>query len=220
VVRDRRQQRRPHRHPKRHFLTDRAAAPARAGAASWALAAAAFGLALVTAAAAAASPYLDGAPPGFSGGFGEDSCTACHFDEDLNQAPGSVSLTGVPASYAPGEVYPITIALRRPGMALAGFQLTARFEDGTQAGELAAPEGAEERIAISPKDDNRVLYAHQRGASAEPTAPGAARWTVSWTAPVADARAVLFHVAGNAADGDGSASGDYVYTTAAAALPD
>jgi hypothetical protein len=165
------------------------------------------------------SPYLDGAPPGFSGGFGEDSCTACHFDEDLNEAPGSVALTGVPASYAPGAAYPITISLSRPGMVLAGFQLTARFESGTQAGELAAPAGAEERIAISPKD-NGVLYAHQRGASAEPTGAATARWTVRWTAPAGVGRAVLFHVAANAADGDGSASGDYVYTTAAAALPE
>jgi len=128
-------------------------------------------------------------------------------------------LSGVPASYAPGETYPLTIALSRPGLELAGFQLTARFEDGTQAGVLAPPSGGESRVAISPDSDTRVLYAHQRGAAAEPAAPGAARWTVSWTAPEAVAPAVLFHVAANAADGDGSASGDYVYTTTAATLP-
>jgi hypothetical protein len=173
----------------------------------------------VVSAAAGASPYLDGAPPGFSGGFGEDSCLACHFDEDLNEPPGRLILSGVPASYTPGETYSVSVALTRPGMVLAGFQLTARFEDGTQAGTLTSPSGAEERVAISPDTETRVLYAHQRGTAAEPAAPGAARWTVSWTAPAADARAVLFHAAANAADGDGSASGDFVYTTAVAALP-
>jgi len=174
---------------------------------------------VLVATAAGESPYLDGAPPGFSGGFGEDSCLECHFDEDLNQPPGRLILSGVPASYTPGETYPLSISLTRPGLVLAGFQLTSRFEDGTQAGMLAPPSGGDERVAISSDTDTRVLYAHQRGTAAEPAAPAAARWTVSWTAPEADARAVLFHVAANAADGDGSASGDYVYTTAAAALP-
>jgi hypothetical protein len=170
--------------------------------------------------AAGEPPYLDGAPPGFSGGFGEDSCLACHFDEELNEPPGRLILSGVPASYAPGETYPLDIALTRPGIVLAGFQLTARFEDGTQAGVLEPASGAEDRVAISPDTDTRVLYAHQRGTAGEPAAPGSARWAVKWTAPEGDARAVLFHVAANAADGDGSASGDFVYTTAVAALPD
>lgn len=163
---------------------------------------------------------MDGAPPGFSGGFGEDSCLACHFEADLNEPPGRLSLSGVPAAYTPGRPYPLTIALSRPGTALAGFQLTARFEDGTQAGRLAPPAGAEDRVGISSSADTQVSYAHQREGGSRPTAEGATRWTVEWTAPAAGAHAVLFHVAANAADGDGSASGDYVYTTAAAALPD
>jgi hypothetical protein len=175
---------------------------------------------LTAAATAARAPYPDGAPPGFSGGFGEDSCTACHFDYDLNQPPGSVALSGIPAAYTPGTSYAITIALGRPGTARAGFQLTARFEDGTQAGALAAPVGAEDRIAVTPEASTGVLYAHQRDAGSRPSGESAARWTVRWTAPATGTAAVLFHVAANAADGDGSASGDYVYTTAAASLPD
>jgi hypothetical protein len=170
----------------------------------------------------AASPYLEGAPAGFSGGFGEDSCRACHFDGELNEAPGRLSLTGVPAFYTPGQVYPLTVSLIRPGAARAGFQMTARFEDGTQGGGLEPPTGAEDAVAITPDADGRVLYAHQLAAGGMLAAPGAARWTVSWTAPPeggTDPRAVLFHVAANAADGDGSTSGDYVYTTTAVALP-
>jgi hypothetical protein len=223
VVRHGREQHRPRRHAQGRFLTDRRAAPAHAGAASWRLVVgvAALASALVTAAARPGrAPYPDGAPPGFSGGFGEDSCTACHFDHDLNELRGGVSLSGVPAAYTPGASYSVTIALRRPGTARAGFQLTARFEDGTQAGTLAAPEGAEDRIAVTAEAATRVQYASQREAGSRPSGEGAARWSVRWTAPAAGSPAVLFHVAANAADGDGSASGDYVYTTAAASQPD
>jgi hypothetical protein len=74
--------------------------------------------------------YADGAPPGFSGAFGENSCHACHFEADLNTKPGHVALSGVPDGYTPGQAYPITITLQRPGMTTGGFQLTARFRDG------------------------------------------------------------------------------------------
>jgi hypothetical protein len=127
-----------------------------------------------------------------------------------------VELVGVPASYTPGEDYPLTVALVRPGMVLGGFELTARFEDGTQAGSLGPGREGADRVGVTADAATRVLYAHQREAGSP--AEGTSRWTVVWTAPTSRA-AVLFHVAANAADGDGSAEGDYVYTTAAAALP-
>jgi hypothetical protein len=205
VVRHGREQRRTDRNAPSRFLIDRRAwrAAAVASVASVAL-------------LAAAVAYRDGAPPGFSGGFGEESCRACHFEAELNEPPGHLELIGIPASYTPGEAYPLTIALTRPGMALGGFELTARFEDGTQAGALEPGAGDVDRVGIAVKDDTRVLYGHQRDAGSS-VSGGTARWTLRWTAPTSGP-AVLFHVAANAADGDGSAEGDYVYTTARASL--
>lgn len=165
--------------------------------------------------------YRDGPPPGFAGGFGESTCHACHFEADLNIPPGSVTVSGVPEQFMPGETYPLTITLTRPGMVLGGFQVTARFEDGgAQAGTLAPGGGEAERVAVTGSGD--VLYAYQRADGALPVAPDTARWVVLWTAPAespgngadADAggRAVLFHVAANAANGDDTVDGDYVYT--------
>lgn len=166
--------------------------------------------------------YLDGPPPGFAGGFGESTCHACHFEVEPNTAPGRVTVSGVPETFAPGESYPLTITLSRPGMALGGFQLTARFEeDGAQAGTLAPGEDEAERVSVS--ESGGVLYAYQRAAGAIPVSADTARWTVLWTAPAdvpasaaatgpGNAAAVLFHVAANAADGDDSADGDYIYT--------
>ena len=56
----------------------------------------------------------DGAPPGFSGGFKEESCNACHFHAEPNSGPGRVTIEGVPATFAPGERYMLTITLRQP----------------------------------------------------------------------------------------------------------
>jgi hypothetical protein len=160
--------------------------------------------------------YADGAPPGFSGGFGEASCDACHFEAPVNTPPGRVTLSGVPERYTPGAPYPITVTLSRPGMVIGGFQLTARFErDGTQAGALAPAPGEEKRTRI---EAGPVQYVNQRLEGTVPAEPGTARWTVVWTAPAA-AGTVLFHAAANAADKDEAARGDYVYTAAAASRP-
>jgi hypothetical protein len=162
------------------------------------------------------SAYADGAPPGFSGGFREESCHACHFDADVDTRPGEVMLTGVPGRFIAGERYPLTVTLSRPGMALGGFQLAARFDDGAQAGTLERGEGEESRVAI--ETQGGVQYAGQRRAGTRPVSENALRWTIVWTAPQAS-RPVTFHVAANAADNDESARGDYVYTAAATAAP-
>lgn len=154
--------------------------------------------------------YRDGPPPGFSGGFGESTCHACHFDAEVNEPPGSVAVSGVPDRYSPGETYPLTITLTRPGMVLGGFQLTARFEGGgAQAGTIAPAAGEEERVVVT--ESGGVLYAYHRVAGTLPVAPDTARWVVLWTAPGEPTGAVLFHVAANAANGDDLVDGDYVY---------
>jgi hypothetical protein len=161
--------------------------------------------------------YAGGAPPGFSGGFGEESCHACHFHADLNSGSGRFILEGLPARFAAGAQYPITVTLFRPGMRAGGFQLTARFKDGgAQAGTLAAAAGEEERVRLESQGD--VQYASQRETGTELAAPDTARWSVVWTAP-AEGAVVVFHAAGNAADRDGTAENDYVHTAAVESAP-
>jgi hypothetical protein len=156
-----------------------------------------------------AAAYADGAPPGFTGGFGEQACDACHFEAALNTKPGQLTLTGVPERFAASERYPLTITLSRPGMAMGGFQLSARMENGgAQAGTLAPGPGEEKRIKIEP---GKVQYANQRLDGTVLAEPGIAKWTVIWTAP-ATPGAVIFHAAANAADKDEAARGDYIYT--------
>lgn len=156
----------------------------------------------------ASHEYAEGAPPGFSGGFKEESCHACHFHEELNAAPGSVTITGVPERFTPGQRYTITVTLTRSEMKRAGFQLTARFkESGAQAG-LMTSEGAH----VSIDTQGGIQYAGQKREGAVAESAGTARWTVMWTAPDPGGP-VVFHVAANAANGNASADGDFIYTS-------
>jgi hypothetical protein len=169
--------------------------------------------------AASHDAYPDGAPPGFSGGFREDSCHACHFSQDLNAPPGRVAIDGVPTQYEPGTRYTLTITLSRNDMKVAGFQLTARFKDGgAQAGTLA-PSSSQEPLRVVIARDGAVQYANQNKEGSAISEPGIAKWQVEWVAP-AGGGAVLINVAANAADGNGSADGDYVYTAMAESTAD
>ena len=59
--------------------------------------------------------YVDGPPPAHAGGFGGDTCHACHFENDLDAPGGSLTLRGVPEAFEPSATYRITVALERPG---------------------------------------------------------------------------------------------------------
>jgi hypothetical protein len=165
----------------------------------------------------ASHAYADGAPPGFSGGFKEDSCHACHFHEEPNAAPGRVAVDGVPTTFTPGERYALTITLTRSGMKLGGFQLTARFKDGGAQAGILAP-GPDDGGRVKVDNQAGVQYAGQNKAGASVGAADAAKWTVVWTAPTSGGK-VTFDVAANAANGNESADGDFVYTTTVEVAP-
>ena len=155
--------------------------------------------------------YADGAPPGFSGGFREESCHACHFHETVNAAPGTLAIEGLPGTFTPGQRYTLKITLTRDGMKRAGFQLAARFaDDGTQAGTLMVGSSDARRIKL--ENQGGVLYAGQNKTGSEIVDGGKVRWSVDWIAPVGGRRAVRINVAANAADGDERVDGDFIYT--------
>jgi hypothetical protein len=161
--------------------------------------------------------YAEGAPPGFSGGFREDSCQACHFFENLNAPPGRLTIEGVPATFAAGERYTLTITLTRDGMKRAGFQLAARFKDqGAQAGSFEPGRNESDRVKI--ESAAGVQYAGQKLPGSTVGEGDVVRWIVEWIAPAGGAE-VIFNVAANAADGDERTAGDFVYTATFTAAP-
>lgn len=153
--------------------------------------------------------------PARTGGFGEMTCHQCHSNNPLNDLAGRLALTGVPDSYTPGQRYLITVVVARPQLVRAGFQLSARFESGDNAGTFHP---SDDRVEAVPDDAGRITYAQHSPTGADAAAPGEGTWTLEWTAPPATLQ-VVFHLAANAANGDGLSRGDFIYTATAASRP-
>ena len=179
---------------------------------------AALGAALAVALLAAAAPdeghgrYPDRAPPAHTGGFGEPSCRQCHFDGEPEAPDGQLTVAGVPEVYRPGGTYRVTVRVAKPEMLVGGFQLAARFAEGPlrgkQAGSLRALDG---RAQVVVDSASGVQYASHTKPGTEQTAHWAAEWALEWTAPAEASGPVVFHAAANAANGDESQLGDFVY---------
>ncbi len=161
-----------------------------------------------------------GAPVRSSGGGLPDEllCTRCHAGSDANSGPGSLSMlindaSASEYSYTPGESISIVVRVSDPNAARIGFQMTARAADGcANAG------------TISPGPSSKLLEAAGTGPCA--TSSGNIQWvthrsavnanmaefTIAWTAPDAAASPVKLAVAAVAANGNGNAGGDSVYS--------
>jgi hypothetical protein len=163
-----------------------------------------------------APPFRDGPPARYTGGFSEPTCVSCHFEGQVNQAPGRLALVGVPEQYEGGKVYPVTVTLTRPGMMIAGFELSVRFESGAQAGTLELLPEDKGKIGLTVERD--VQYAHHLRPGTSRVVSDTSRWTLRWTAPTNPAP-VLFNAVGNAADSDDSPLGDFIFATEVIARP-
>ncbi|HYR83037.1 MAG TPA: choice-of-anchor V domain-containing protein [Terriglobia bacterium] len=151
--------------------------------------------------------YSMGPDPGVNGIFGPTQTCAqagCHFGNVVNANGGSLTLAGLPGGgWTPGQTYPLTIMVQRTGQSRFGFQLSA-VADATnqQAGTLA-------RIAgnVFVITNAGIQYIEHSNATNINT------FTVNWTAPSSAAvGTVRFNLAGNAANGDFSNQGDFIYT--------
>jgi hypothetical protein len=179
---------------------------------------AAFAALLLTAPALLALHFRDGPPARVTGGFGEDSCAACHFGNELNESRGQLMLGGFPGIYQPGASYELELALARPGMAVAGFQLAIRSDpDGAQAGIMTVP--GTEAAHTGLLTERGVQFAQHRIMRPAPGEDDQVRWNLTWTAPETGGRVVL-HAAAVAGDGDESQAGDFAYTLEAVSASD
>lgn len=189
------------------------------GSRALALVLACGGLAAAPLVVAAGLPALfrDGPPAAVTGGFGEDSCYACHFDGEPNGGRGALAIRGIPERFEPGETYRIEVVLTRPGMGVGGFQLSAREAGGgAQAGTLAPAPGEEARLgSLTAREIHYIQHVLE---GIHLVAPDTARWAVLWTAPRAGVP-VTFNAAAVAGDDDESQFGDHVHTAKARSVP-
>lgn len=152
--------------------------------------------------------HSTGPLPGRTGDFGEPNCTGCHTSFPLNSVGGTLTISGVPAHYTPGQTYPITVTISKSGQTRWGFELSARIVTGAvQGGTLIASDATNTQI----KTQNNIQYIEHTQAGTQAGA-GQGSWTFNWKAPDTAAGAIRFSAAGNAANGNGSNQGDFIYT--------
>lgn len=169
---------------------------------------------------AALHSFAEGPFPGFTGGFKEPTCQQCHMGHDLNEAGGTLTLSGVPPQFDPGEAYTLTVTLKKEGLEKGGFQLAARGTTGAAAGRDA---GALEVIGadcqLVNSADKSVTYIQHTPAGTNAATPGSLTWKFRWVAPKNADSPVEFDLAANASNNDASPMDDSIYTASAASKP-
>lgn len=153
--------------------------------------------------------------PALGGDPAEPTCNAvgCHAGNPLN-FNGTLAIEGAPAVYEPGESYELTVRLTTNSTASSpqrrwGFELTAlSLTTGQTVGSFLSPSL---RIASL----GGRTYVSQDLQSLQAGTPSPVTWTFTWIAPSTDQGTVGFYAAGNAANGNFTNQGDFIYTGSA-----
>ena len=160
--------------------------------------------------------FSSGAPSGRAGdvvsGNVVQTCAQCHNSFDLNDSGGNGEVTiSAPDMIVPGETISVTVAVVNntptTGTREQGFSAIVKDPstgpNGTFVGSYTIPDAAGIRLTSGNTD-----YVTHTSTGTSQTS-----WTFQWTAPTVDVPAeVVIYAAGNAANGTGGTSGDYIYT--------
>jgi hypothetical protein len=154
---------------------------------------------------AIALAFSSGPPNGRTGAPGEQTCwNNCHNSFPLNSGDGDMSISG-PEFFSPGQTYTISVGLSDPGQSRWGFEITP-----LDIGSIAITDPANTQLSNS--GDNTYVK-HTSAGTYAGNQNGPVSWSFDWTAPDNPPSQVVFYAAGNAANNNGSGSGDFIYTT-------
>jgi hypothetical protein len=151
--------------------------------------------------------YSSGPPNARTGAPGEGDCTGCHSSFPLNSGLGTLSVSGVNGSYEAGQMYELVVGLDDPDASRWGFEITIIGEDGMAIGTVGNLNGHTQISVTATRD-----YVKQTSAGTQNGVTGGVVWPVRWTAPPEGSGDATIYMAGNAANGNGSTSGDRIYT--------
>jgi hypothetical protein len=156
--------------------------------------------------------YAAGPPDGRTGAPGEGNCTQCHSSFPLDSGDGGFELyTDDEAFYVPGEQYTMNIEVFDPQAQRWGFELTIIDTAGEVAGTLSPMDGDTQVSSSGGRDYGKHTTAGTHEGDTEWS-----YWFMSWVAPEASTGTVLIFGTANAANGNHSSSGDYIYSFALA----
>ena len=164
--------------------------------------------------------YDNRPPTKHTGAPGETTCTSCHRNSvPVNGGSGKLTLTGLPATYLPGQSIPVTIALQQAGYDTFGFQVTVIDDVGRQAGSMVVTDPFRTASSSATVLGNTRQYLGQTTGGLASTGTAQGSWNLTWSAPAESAGRVTFYIAGLACDGGGGSSFDHTYTASFAIQP-
>ncbi|MBU2649428.1 MAG: T9SS type A sorting domain-containing protein [Bacteroidetes bacterium] len=146
-----------------------------------------------------------GSPGGKTGSPGDAgaNCTQCHSGTP-NVVSGWISTNIPPEGYIAGQTYNISAIGNHPGVVKFGFELTAEDALGSKTGSLLVTDPLQTKFT-----NNQKAITHTSDGN---TPVGNMKvWNMSWTAPNPGVGNVIFYASFNAANGNGSTSGDVIY---------
>lgn len=156
----------------------------------------------------------DNGRAGVTGAPSELTCnqTNCHNSYTINSGTGSVRATSTMNNwaYVPGTTYTINVTVKRIGTPVFGIGAGILKPNGDNAGTLIVTNTTRTSIKT------RLVGAYTRRNIVHTLNGGRMNdscvFSFNWTAPSTDIGPVTMYVAGNCANGTGSAAGDYIYT--------
>lgn len=137
-------------------------------------------------------------------GASESSCGSCHGGGSTD---GGVTLIGLPSEYTPGQKYNLTLQVDDANAVRAGLQMVVNDGiTGDMIGSFTA--GGNTRVVTSGSGAGRLSQSAPKNFTS-----GSALFSFCWTAPTTGSLDdVIFNWSVVAANGNGSTSGDAVYT--------
>lgn len=157
-----------------------------------------------------ALPFANGAPEGRSGGPANMSLTcgdpmlACH-NPSVIFIDGLIKTNIGEYGYLPDSVYTIIASIEHEKHNIFGFQLSPENSLGQFIGSLI---NIDDETQL--KMDGNYITHTIFGIQAEDNTKS---WIFKWQAPKAGKGEVTFYAAFNAANGDGTAFGDFIFTS-------
>ncbi|MEL6132312.1 MAG: choice-of-anchor V domain-containing protein [Bacteroidota bacterium] len=136
---------------------------------------------------------------------GESSCGGCH-SGNVNTGAGSNQLS-LPPDYVPDSIYTLSFTLNDNTFSSGknGFTITALDGNNLKAGDFGVITSGNTAVLTGSVGGQTRQYVGHRNASTNKT------WNFTWQAPASSVGDITFYIVGNAANGNGSTSGDFIY---------